>query len=175
MALFDQILGAIANPSQQGSSDQLGSILNAVQQLASGSGVDASTTQVLLSEVGNVVRSSLQQQQAIGGPAQAESFVNQLSGGNFDPAVLQALIPIEQQRQLANLISSRTGLPEETILSLLPSLVSQVMTLLQSGSSQSGAAGGNSVLSAFLDSDRDGDVDVGDALSMAGRFLSQPR
>ncbi|MFM7425683.1 MAG: hypothetical protein ACKO7W_11940 [Elainella sp.] len=33
--------------------------------------------------------------------------------------------------------------------------------------------GNNTVLDSFLDADGDGDVDIGDAMSMAGCFLNQ--
>jgi len=33
--------------------------------------------------------------------------------------------------------------------------------------------GANPVLNAFLDADRDGDVDIADAMQMAGRYLSR--
>jgi hypothetical protein len=54
---------------------------------------------------------------------------------------------------------------------LLPILVPLVLNLLNSGHHQDPQQGGNSVLKGFLDSDRDGDVDISDALKMAGQFL----
>jgi hypothetical protein len=55
-----------------------------------------------------------------------------------------------------------------------------VLSLLKQGSPQpvaggstSNTTGANTVLNGFLDSDGDGDVDIGDAMSMAGRFLNQ--
>jgi hypothetical protein len=59
-------------------------------------------------------------------------------------------------------------------------LVPIVLNLLKSGSSvhnpaaaQSASAGSNPVLNSFLDANGDGNVDIGDAMSMAGRYLSQ--
>ena len=60
MSLFDQIRGAIDNPNQQASSSQLGTILDAVQQLSSNHNTDSSTVQSAASIVGKYVRSSLQ-------------------------------------------------------------------------------------------------------------------
>jgi hypothetical protein len=53
-------------------------------------------------------------------------------------------------------------------------LVPLVLNLLKTGSNaQNPAQGSNPVLNTFLDADGDGDVDITDAMSMAGRFLNQ--
>lgn len=171
MALFDQIMGAIANPNQQASPDQLGSILGTVQQLAGNHGVDSSTSQTVMSMVGGYVRSALQQQQAAGGTAQAESIVNQFSGLGANPAAVSALFTPDQQQQVSNAIAQQTGLPAGQIQGLLALAVPVVLQMLRTGSSNQGNPGGNNVLNTFLDSDNDGDVDIGDAMGMAGRFL----
>lgn len=177
MGLFDQIVSAIDNPSQQASPDQMGMVLNAVQQLSSNQGMNPGTTQTILSVVGNHIRSALQQQQAVAGPQQTQAIVNQYSGTNPNLNAVQAIFSPQQQQQVSLDAAQRTGLNAQTIQSLLPMLVPIVLQLLQSGASNHGGAGAgsNSVLSSFLDSDRDGDVDVGDALSLAGQFLNQRR
>lgn len=179
MGLFDQILGAIDNPNQQGSPDQLSSILNTVQQVAGSQGMQPSATNDVMSMLGGYVRSALQQQAATGGRGQAEAIVNQFGGNTPSTGALQALFPQGQQQQMAQAISQRTGISSDTILSMLPLLIPVVLNLLKSGATQpnspqaSSAGGSNSVLSSFLDSDGDGDVDLGDAMSMAGRYLNQ--
>jgi uncharacterized protein YidB (DUF937 family) len=176
MGLFDQIVSAIDNPNQQASSSQLGSIINTVQQLSNNQGVDSSQTQTMLSAVGGYVRSALQQQQAAGGRVNAEAIVNQYSGTSPNAAAVQALFSPTQQRQVAEAIAQRTGINAETILAMLPTLIPIVLQLLQSGASQGSQAGGgssNSVLNTFLDSDGDRDVDIGDAISLASRFLNR--
>ena len=77
MGLLDQVLNAVNNSDQQGSTGQLASILSTVQQLGDGYGADPSTVQTALSVVGNHVRSALQQKQANEGFEQAQSLVNQ--------------------------------------------------------------------------------------------------
>jgi Bacterial protein of unknown function (DUF937) len=175
MGLFDQIAGAIANPNQLGNPDQLSSILGTVQQLSGNYGVDPATSQQVMSMVGGYVRSALQQQQAQGGSGQVESILNQFSGLGANPSAVQALFPNEQQAQVSDAIAQHTGLPSNIVQSLLPALIPVVLNMLQTGASQpntqSAVQGGNSVLSAFLDSDQDGDVDLGDAMAMAGRYL----
>jgi len=177
MALFDQILGAINNPNQQASPDQLGTILNTVQQLSRNQGMDASTTQTALSVVGSYVRSALQQQRATGGNARAEAIVNQFGNAQPSTAALQSLFTPQQQQQVAQAVSQRTGISSDKIMVLLPILVPIVLNLLKTGSAKTSApssgTNSNTVLNAFLDADGDGDVDVGDAMSWAGRFMNQ--
>ncbi|NJO79185.1 MAG: DUF937 domain-containing protein [Cyanobacteria bacterium RM1_2_2] len=184
MGLFDQILGAVNNPNQQASPDQLGAILNTVQQLSNQRGLDTSTTQTALSVVGSYVRSALQQQRATRGSSQAETIVNQFGGTNPNPNALEALFTPNQQQQVAQDVSRRTGISADQVIALLPILVPIVLNLLKQGQQSSSpaaanagttgtTAGTNTVLNGFLDADGDGDVDVGDAMSLAGRFLNQ--
>ncbi|MCS6812634.1 MAG: hypothetical protein NZ772_03550, partial [Cyanobacteria bacterium] len=60
MGLFDQIVSAINNPTQEASSDQLSNILNTVQQVAASQGIDLSKAQSVLSILGTHVRTALQ-------------------------------------------------------------------------------------------------------------------
>jgi membrane-bound lytic murein transglycosylase B len=185
MGLFYEILNAVNNPNQQGSPDQLGAILNTIQQVAGSQGLDASSTQGVLSVVGGYVRSALQQQRATGGNASVEALLNQFSGTHPNPNALQALFTPNQQQQVAQAAAQRTGVDANTILALLPVLVPVVLNLLKTGTADqanpqanpqaANQPGGNSVLNTFLDSDGDGDVDVGDVMSLANRFLNQPR
>ncbi|MGI0486927.1 hypothetical protein ACN4EK_15920 [Pantanalinema rosaneae CENA516] len=173
MGLFDQIVNAINNPNQQASPNQLNDILTNVQQMSGSRGMDAATSQALLSQVGSYVRSALQQKQASGGRSAVESIVNQFSGNGA--GAMLSLFSLQQQRDIATAIANRTGLPAGVIQAMLPGLVAQVLNLLRSGATTPGNQGGNSVLNSFLDSDRDGDVDIGDAMMMASRFFSQRR
>jgi hypothetical protein len=115
----------------------------------------------------------LQKKQAAGGRGAVESIVNQV-GGN-QAAAMPALFSPRQQQDMIGAIATRTGLPPVVVQAVLPGLVAQVLNLLQSGSTTQGRQGNNPVLNTFLDSDRDGDVDIGDAMMMAGQFFSQRR
>ncbi len=166
MGLFDQILSAIDNPELQASAGQLGGIVNTVQGLGNSQGANADTTQEAMALVGKHVRSALQSN------GEAQSLVNQFSGTGANPEAVNALFSEGQQQQMVQDISQRTGLDKNMILGLLPILVPLVLNLLNSGSANKDPRqGGNSVLNAFLDSDRDGDVDISDALRMASKFL----
>lgn len=183
MSLFDQVVGALSNPNQQASPEHLGGIVGTVQQVMNGQGMDAATTQTLLSVVGKHVRSALQEKRAAQGAGQVEDLVNQYSGTGANPAAVPSVLgSAGAQRTIQDSVQA-TGLNAQTIQSLLPILIPVVLQFLQSGSANQSTArqnapsgrGSNPVLSAFLDSDRDGDVDVGDAMSIAGQFLKSRR
>ncbi len=176
MGLFDQILSAVANPQQQGSPDQLSSILGVAAQMAGSHGMDSGATQAVMSILGGHVRSALQDHSTQNGADQTHSMVNQFAGLASNPGAVQALFSMGQQNQVVQDISQRTGLNSGAIQAMLPVLVPLVLQFLQSGAHNNQAAAqssGNPVLNAFLDGDRDGDVDLGDAMQMAGQFLSQ--
>ncbi len=174
MGLFDQILGAVANPNQQGSLGQIGGIISAVDQLSNRTGADSSTIQSMLGVVGNYVRSSLQQQQATGGNEQAQALVNQYSGTSENPQAVNSLFSPAMQQQVADAAAQRTGLDAGTIQQLLPLAVPLVLNFLQSGANaQNPQGGGNSVLNSFLDADGDGDVDISDAIQMASKYIKR--
>ncbi|AFY44493.1 DUF937 domain-containing protein [Nostoc sp. PCC 7107] len=174
MGLFDQILGAVTNANQQGSLGQLGGIINTVQQLSDRTGADSSTIQTVLGIVGNYVRSSLQEKQATSGEAEAQALVNQYAGTSPNPEAVDSLFSGGMQQQVAETVSQRTGLDAGTIQQLLPSIVPVVLNFLQSGANaQNPQSGSNSLLSAFLDADRDGDVDIADAIRLASQYLGK--
>ena len=172
MGLFDQILGAIANPNQQGSLGQLGSIVNTVQQLSQHTGADPSTIQSVLSIVGGQVRSALQDKQATDGNEATQTLVNQYAGTSPNPEAVDSLFSPDTQQQVAEIAAQRTGLDAGIVQQLLPLAVPLVLNFLQSGANaQNPQAGTNPVLNSFLDADGDGDVDIADAIQMASRYI----
>ncbi|MBW4615273.1 MAG: DUF937 domain-containing protein [Desmonostoc vinosum HA7617-LM4] len=174
MGIFDQILGAVANPNQQGSLGQLGSIVNTVNQLSNSTGTDPSTIQSVLGVVGNYVRASLRDKQATNGNEEAQAVVNQFAGTSPNPEAVNSLFSPDIQQQVAQTAAQRTGLDAGVIQQILPLAVPIVLNFLQSGASAENLqAGGNPVLSSFLDADGDGDVDIADAMQMASRYVGQ--
>lgn len=174
MGLFDQIVGALDDPNLQASAAQLSNILSQTQQVSESQGVSSDTTETALSVLGSYVRSALQQKRANQGSESVQSFVNQHSGTTPDASAVSSLFSPQQQAQVAQAISGRTGISTSTIQSLLPMLVPLVLNLLQTGTStRNPQQGNNPVLNNFLDADGDGDVDVADAMRMAGRFLNK--
>ncbi|AFY56373.1 Bacterial protein of unknown function (DUF937) [Rivularia sp. PCC 7116] len=174
MGLFDQVLNAVNNPETLGSMDDIGGILNTVQQLSGNAGTNSSTMQSAMSVVGNFVRSSLQQKRVNEGEQQAQSIVDQFSGTSPNSQAVNTLFSGAMQQQVVQEIAQRTGLDMTKAQQMLPMLVPLVLQFLQSGTnSQNRQSSGNSVLNSFLDADGDGDVDISDAMGMASRYLGR--
>lgn len=171
MSMFFEILKSINNPNQQGSVDQLGSIMQTVQQLGSGNGLDANTIQQVISSLGSQVAPGLAKE-AVGGGLNLENIIGQVAGGGSAMSALSSFLTPELQQQILQGISTKTGLDSGTLQTLLPKLLPVVMGLLNFGANKSGGGGVNSVLTAFLDSNSDGQTDLGDVIKFAGRFLN---
>jgi hypothetical protein len=172
MGLFDQILGAAAgNSNQQGGLGQLGNILNTVQHLSGSTGVDAGTMQTVLSVVGGQVRSALQQKRDTEGDDAVHNLVNDFAGTSPNPQAVDSLFGQGMQQQIAQMAAERTGLDAGMLQQALPMIVPAVLNLLHSGGNTQG--GGNPMISAFLDSDGDGDVDITDIMQMAAKYMGR--
>ena len=171
MGLFNQIVNAINNPTQEASSSQLAGIIGTAQQLGNSSGASFDQVQSVMSIVGNIARSSLQQKKTTDGEQQVESLVSQFSGNVANTLAVQALFSNPQVEQIVQLAEEKTGLSPNVIQSMLPAIVPLVLNLLQTGS-QVDSPGSNTVLNSFLDADGDGDVDISDAMKMASRFIN---
>ncbi len=169
MGLFDQILGAVTNPNQQGSLGQIGSIISTVEQLSNSTGADPSTIQSLLGIVGNQVRSSLQDKQATEGEEGVQALVSQFAGSSPDSEAVDSVFSPDKQQEVAEIAAQRTGLDPAMIQQILPLVVPVVLNFLHSGADTQ--AGGNSVLSSFLDANNDGNVDIADAIQLASKHF----
>jgi hypothetical protein len=182
MGLFFEVLSAINDPNRQGSVDQLGAVAKAVEGLGGAQGLNSPVAQTAISVLGGQVKSALQQ----GGSSGIGDLLGQVAGGNLAGMVgqaaaggaglagLQAMFPPQMQQQIAQGIAQKTGLNAQTIQGMLPTLIPAVMGLLNMGATKPGVPGGNPILNAFLDSDKDGDTDLGDVMKFAGRFLNPP-
>jgi hypothetical protein len=97
------------------------------------------------------------------------------SGGNL--GALSSLLPPEAQSAVLQGVAGKTGLNASQLEGLIPSLLPIVMKFFNLGAGAPGGMAGmaqNPLLKQFLDSDRDGDVDLGDVFKFAGRFLNGP-
>ena len=175
MGLFFDVLGAINNPNQQANVEQLGGLTNEIQQVAGKFGLDASATQSVVSAIGSQLRPALQQQSASGNPLDMGSLIGQFAGGGSNLGALQSLIPPQAQDLLLKGIAAKTGLNPSSAEGLIPSLLPTVLKFLNLGAATPGSIGSNPILTGFLDSDKDGDVDLGDVLKFATRFLNPAR
>jgi len=171
MSLFNQILGAIDNPNQTANSGQLAGIFNTVQQLSSAYQSNPEAVQTATAIVGKHVRSALKEKRDAQGEQQAQAIVHEYSGIRPSNQAVQALFSSPQVQQIVKEIESRTPIPSGTIQTMLPTLVPLVLNLLETGTDPQNPNNANSVLSSFLDADGDGDVDISDAMQLAGRYL----
>jgi hypothetical protein len=173
MSIFFDLLSAINNPNQQANVSQLSSIVNSVQNLTINQGINNSQLQNIMSIVGNQIRPALQQQEAIIGKGRLENLVSQVVTSADGGSALQSLFSPQLMQQIAETVSEQTGMNSSLIQSALPTLTSAVLSLLQMGAPQTGAWGNsNPLLNSFLDTDSDGDTDLGDVMKFANRFLN---
>lgn len=182
MGLFFEVLNAINNPHQSASIDQLSSLTGSVQQLATQNGIDAGTMQSVVSALGGALAPALKQQLGAGGGQLGGLFgqlaggnlagnvLNQATSGNLDASSISSLIPPQLQQQIAQVVAQKTGLDAGMIQGLIPTLLPTVLGFFKMGANTTG--GGNPLLNAFLDSDHDGDTDLGDMMKFANRFLN---
>ncbi|MBF2050617.1 MAG: DUF937 domain-containing protein [Leptolyngbya sp. IPPAS B-1204] len=172
MGLFFDVLQAINNPNQQGSVSQLESITRSVQQATSNQGIDAGTTQSLISALGGFLQPALQQQQSMMGKNQLETLLGRFGASTTtaSASTVSALFPPQMQQQMIQTIAQKTGISSNILRSILPLLIPAVLGLLGMGTKTTGTGGGNPLLSAFLNSG--GNTDLGDVFKFANRFLS---
>ncbi|MBE9043146.1 DUF937 domain-containing protein [Pleurocapsales cyanobacterium LEGE 10410] len=173
MSIFNQILSAIDNPEREASTNQLGTILDTVQQLSGNYQANPSAVQSAMSIVGNYTKSALRQQRTQGGTSQVNQIIERFGGTGANSQVLSALFGSSQLQDMILQISRRTGLDARTIQGMLPILVPLVLNLLRTGNSRRNIQDNNPVANSFLDSDGDGDVDMNDAINMASRYLGR--
>lgn len=171
MGLFDQVMKAVADPSRQASASQLTQILGSAKQVAKDNNADSDTMQQAMSVIGGFVRSSLKDKRQAEGDAAAEALIEEGSGNGA--AVIPKLFNSGQLTEMISAVTSKTSLNTNQVQGILPMVLPLVMRFLSSGNAKRGAAaaGSNPILTAFLDGDGDGDVDMGDMLGMAGRFM----
>lgn len=170
MGIFDQVMGAIQDPNREASIGQLGQIVSMAQQVAQANNANSSTTQQAASVVGSFVQSALREKQQTQGMDTVLDLVRQ---GTTDGAgVLPKLFSPTQQSAIAATVAEKTGLDANQVMAMLPMVIPIVMKFLNQGSAKAGTqAEGNPLVATFLDGDGDGDVDMGDILKMAGRFM----
>ncbi len=174
MGLFDQVLGAIENPNQQGNVGQIGNIINTVQQLSNSAGTDPSTIHSTLGIVGNYVRSALQEKQAAEGNEAVQNVVNQFGGTSPSSEAVDSVLSPFIQQEVSQVVQERTGLDASVVQAFLPILVPLVLHLLQFGANAENPQGGeNPVLNSFLQGQGEGDFNITSVVQMATQFLGR--
>ena len=170
MGLFDQVMKAVADPSRQANVSQLTQILGSAKQVAQQNDGDADNMQKAMSVIGGFVRSSLQEKRQSEGDDAAEQLIAQ--GAANGAAVIPQLFNNAQMLEMVSAVTNKTSFNSNQVQGILPVVLPLVMRFLSAGNAKQGMpADGNPILTAFLDGDGDGDVDMGDMLGMAGKFM----
>ncbi|MGD1896370.1 MAG: DUF937 domain-containing protein [Phormidesmis sp.] len=171
MGLFDQVMKAVADPSRQASASQLTQILGSAKQVAKENNADADTMQQAMSVIGGFVRSSLKEKRQAQGNDAAQALIEE--GSANGAAVIPKLFSSGQLTEMISAVTDKTSLNTNQVQGILPMVLPLVMKFLSSGNAKGGvpATDTNPILTAFLDGDGDGDVDMGDMLGMAGKFM----
>jgi hypothetical protein len=177
ITMFFEMLSAINDPKKQGSVEQLSQVTSSLQQLAKTQGLSDAQMGAMMSALGGALQPALQQQSSPLGGSQLTNRVSQFAGGTSNhAAALQSMIPPQMQQQIAQTIAQKTGMNAPMVQAMLPQVLNSVMGMFNMGAAKPGVAatGGNPLLNAFLDTNRDGSTDMGDALKFATRFLNSP-
>ena len=171
MGLFDQVMKAVADPNRRASMGQMSQIMTAAKQVAQNNNADSETMQTTMSVIGGFVRDALKQKRQTDGDEAAEALIRE--GSANGAAVIPKLFQNNQINDMVSAVVSKTSLNTNQVQGILPVVLPLVMQFLGSGSAKGSATGTgqNPILTAFLDGDGDGDVDMGDMIGMAGKFM----
>ena len=187
MNLFDTVLASLNDPSRKTQMSDL-------ENLSSAFGSGGSSTNQIASLLGGFLKPMLREQQAVAGPEGVDSLLQELKQSAHSPDQLRQVIGSERMDQVVGQAEQKTGLDASSIMRLLPIVLPAIIGLLQSGrpapaSPAAGATAGvqpsggtsipgtqtggqvNPILSQFLDSDGDGDVDMQDVVRLTSVFL----
>ena len=187
MNLFDTVLASLNDPSR-------GTQMSDLENLSSAFGSGGSSTNQIASLLGGFLKPMLREQQAVAGPEGVDSLLQELKQSAHSPDQLRQVIGSERMDQVVGQAEQKTGLDASSIMRLLPIVLPAIIGLLQSGrpapaSPAAGATAGvrppvgtgapptqagaqtNPILSQFLDSDGDGDVDMQDVVRLTSVFL----
>lgn len=170
MELFLNVLNAIHNPDRQGSMEQLETIFNTLNQVATKRGIESAQMQEIITALGRFLRPVLQHQQRMMGVQALENLIAQMTDTETTAATIHLLISPQLHQQIVQGISQKTGISANRLQSILPTIMTAVMGLLYMGASKPGVSSSNSVLSAFVD--RDTELVLGDVLQSAESFLN---
>lgn len=171
MGLFDQVMKAVADPGRQANVGQLTQILGAAKQVGAQNNADSDTMQQAMSVIGGFVRSSLKEKRQTEGASAAQALLEE--GSANGAAVIPKLFNNTQLTEMISAVTQKTSLNTNQVQGILPMVLPLVMKFLSSGNAKGGAPAtdNNPILTAFLDGDGDGDVDMGDMLGMASKFM----
>ncbi len=111
-----------------------------------------------------------------------DALLGSLKQNAGSPQALERTLGRNRMEQMVNQAQQKSGLPADTIVSMLPVIIPALVALLQSGARRDAALSAptgdplaglaaNPLLQSFLDTDGDGDVDMADLIRLGSKFL----
>jgi uncharacterized protein YidB (DUF937 family) len=188
MGLFDAILSSMNDPSRATQRTDLEGLLGAFGGGGGGGASSSPNVGQMAGPIGGLLKPMLQEQQAVSGPQGVDSLLQEIKQSANSPDQLRQVLGPDRMDQMVDRAQQRTGLDTNTVLRLVSIALPAVIALLQSGRPAAAAPVGaavtgptrptagaptNPILSQFLDSDGDGDVDMTDMLQLTSRFLQK--
>lgn len=187
MSLFDAILSSMNDPSRATQKSDLEGLLGAFGGGGGGGGGSSQNVGQMAGLIGGLLKPMLQEQKAVSGEQGVDSLLHDIKRSANSPDQLRQVLGTDRMDQMVGRAQQRTGLDSNTVMRLISVALPAVIALLQSGRPAAAPAGAavtdatrataggqtNPILSQFLDSDGDGDVDMNDMLQLTSRFLKK--
>jgi hypothetical protein len=184
MNFFETLVNSIQDPQAGTQKSDLEGLLAALAGGAQSAApaVPAGASESLAGTIGGALKPALREAGQTGGIEGIDALLGSLKQNAGSPQHLERTLGPDRMNQMVTQAQQKSGLPVDTILSMLPVILPAVVSLLQSGarsgaapSAQQGATatnpGTNPLLQNFLDSDNDGDVDMQDLVRLGSKFL----
>lgn len=187
MNFFETLVASIQDPETGTQKSDLQDLLGALTGASrdNASPLPSGATEGLAGTIGSMLKPALREAGQSGGMEGIDALLGSIKQNANSPQQLERTLGRERMEQMVGRAQQKSGLPPDTIMSLLPVILPALVSLLQSGSRQgtparqTGAAAGdplgalanNPLLKSFLDSDGDGDVDMADLVATGSKFL----
>ena len=198
MNFFDVLVSSIQDPQSATQKSDLEGLLGALLGGAPGAApaqarqIPSGAAEGLAGTIGSALKPALREAGQQGGIEGIDALLGSLKQNANSPQALERTLGRERMDQMVTQAQQKSGLPVDSIMSMLPVIIPALVGLLQSGaragatpsgpsapSARTGATAddpfaalaSNPLLKGFLDSDGDGDVDMQDLVRLGSKFL----
>ncbi len=195
MNFFDVLVSSIQDPQSTTQKSDLEGLLGALLGGAPGTApaqarqIPSGAAEGLAGTIGSTLKPALREAGQQGGIDGIDALLGSLKQNANSPQALERTLGRERMDQMVTQAQQKSGLPVDSIMSMLPVIIPALVALLQSGaragaapsvpSARTGATAddpfaalaSNPLLKGFLDSDGDGDVDMQDLVRLGSKFL----
>lgn len=195
MNFFDVLVSSIQDPQSTTQKSDLEGLLGALLGGAPGTApaqarqIPSGAAEGLAGTIGSTLKPALREAGQQGGIDGIDALLGSLKQNANSPQALERTLGRGRMDQMVTQAQQKSGLPVDSIMSMLPVIIPALVALLQSGaragaapsvpSARTGATAddpfaalaSNPLLKGFLDSDGDGDVDMQDLVRLGSKFL----